>query len=83
MLINNFTIKYPHEINPERSLVSRHCVAVLLYQIALSRDEELSAINGSIITKPKGYDLWSIYKDKKFVVILIFIYPFCNGEVIY
>ena len=51
-------MKSPHEINPERCLVCKHSTAVLYYQIALSRDYELSAINGSIITKFKRYDLW-------------------------
>ena len=56
--MNNFTMKSPHGINPEIRLVCRHSTAILFYQIALSRDLELSVINGSIITKYKKNDLW-------------------------
>lgn len=37
-LMNIFTVKYPHEINPERCLVRKYFIAVLFYQITLPQD---------------------------------------------
>ena len=57
-LVNNLTMTSPHEINPERWIACRLSTEVLFYEIALLRDQDISAINGSIITKSKGYDFW-------------------------